>query len=116
MDASSAAQDRSGWVPEGTEPVVDLSPPGLRPGGAPGPPAGEEAEPVLERLGLDQLRALRRETLEQEADLSYLRRLLQGRMDILRAELDRRPGTALRTAAGVTGRRAAPCWTGCRPS
>ncbi|MBD0692380.1 ABC transporter substrate-binding protein [Streptomyces sp. CBMA123] len=46
----------------------------------------------MEHLGLDQLRILRRETLEQEADLSYLRRLLHGRMDILRAELDRRPG------------------------
>jgi hypothetical protein len=36
------------------------------------------------------LRTLRRDALEQEADLSYLRRLLQGRVDILRAELDRR--------------------------
>ncbi|MEV4616220.1 ABC transporter substrate-binding protein [Kitasatospora sp. NPDC049258] len=42
------------------------------------------------RLGLDELRALRRDAQEQEADLSYLRRLLHGRMDILRAELDRR--------------------------
>ncbi len=41
-------------------------------------------------LGLEQLRLLRRDAHEQEADLSYLRRLLQGRMDILRAELDRR--------------------------
>ncbi|MGF1427829.1 ABC transporter substrate-binding protein [Kitasatospora sp. LaBMicrA B282] len=41
-------------------------------------------------LGLEELRTLRREALAQEADLSYLRRLLQGRVDILRAELDRR--------------------------
>ncbi|GJF28192.1 hypothetical protein KNE206_08920 [Kitasatospora sp. NE20-6] len=41
-------------------------------------------------LGLDQLRTLWRNAQEQEADLSYLRRLLQGRMDILRAELARR--------------------------
>jgi hypothetical protein len=41
-------------------------------------------------LGLAELRTLRRDALEQEADLSYLRRLLQGRVDILRAELDRR--------------------------
>ncbi|MFD9128341.1 ABC transporter substrate-binding protein [Kitasatospora sp. NPDC059571] len=41
-------------------------------------------------LGLSQLRTLWRNAQEQEADLSYLRRLLQGRMDILRAELDRR--------------------------
>ncbi|MFE2109349.1 ABC transporter substrate-binding protein [Kitasatospora sp. NPDC059463] len=71
MDAISTAQDRHGRLPEG-------------PGAGP--------EPDLGRLGLDQLRTLRRETLEQEADLSYLRRLLHGRMDILLAELDRRPG------------------------
>jgi len=41
-------------------------------------------------LGLEQVRLLRRDAQEQEADLSYLRRLLHGRMDILRAELDRR--------------------------
>ncbi|MFJ6135844.1 ABC transporter substrate-binding protein [Kitasatospora sp. NPDC092286] len=81
MDASSAAQQRSGRVPEGPEPA---------------------AAPDLERLGLDRLRTLRRETLEQEADLSYLRRLLHGRMDILRAELDRRPddGPVREPAAG----------------
>ncbi|MER5637412.1 ABC transporter substrate-binding protein [Kitasatospora sp. NPDC002227] len=44
------------------------------------------------RLELEELRLLRRDALEQEADLSYLRRLLQGRTDILRAELDRRQG------------------------
>lgn len=44
----------------------------------------------LAGLGLEELRILRRDTEEQEADLSYLRRLLHGRMDILRAELDRR--------------------------
>ncbi|MEV7602471.1 ABC transporter substrate-binding protein [Kitasatospora sp. NPDC089797] len=75
MDASSATWSPSGRVAQ-----------------APGAPVGPDGEPDLERLGLDQLRILRRETLEQEADLSYLRRLLHGRMDILRAELDRRPG------------------------
>jgi hypothetical protein len=44
----------------------------------------------LAGLGLGELRTLRTDALEQEADLSYLRRLLQGRVDILRAELDRR--------------------------
>ncbi|MEZ0094600.1 aerial mycelium formation protein [Streptacidiphilus sp. EB129] len=43
-------------------------------------------------LGLDELRTLRRQAQEDEADLSYLRRLLQGRVDILRAELTRRSG------------------------
>ncbi|MFF2074877.1 ABC transporter substrate-binding protein [Kitasatospora sp. NPDC058162] len=78
MDASSAAWSRSGPVAQATG---DRSRTAVRDG-----------EPDLEALGLDQLRILRRETLEQEADLSYLRRLLHGRMDILRAELDRRPG------------------------
>ncbi|WP_327679759.1 RsiG family protein [Kitasatospora sp. NBC_00458] len=73
MDVSSTAQDRYGRAPGD---------------------AGPGPEEDLERLGLDQLRILRRETLEQEADLSYLRRLLHGRMDILLAELDRRPGGA----------------------
>ncbi|MQS12882.1 ABC transporter substrate-binding protein [Streptomyces kaniharaensis] len=63
----------------------------------------DQEEPDLERLGLDQLRILRRETLEQEADLSYLRRLLHGRMDILRAELDRRPGGPARPAGTADG-------------
>ncbi|MFF3008252.1 ABC transporter substrate-binding protein [Kitasatospora sp. NPDC057940] len=87
MDASSAAWDRSGHVAEvaGGAGALDTA-----------------IEPDLERLGLDQLRILRRETLEQEADLSYLRRLLHGRMDILRAELDRRPGGPVR-AAGPPG-------------
>ncbi|MET9401890.1 ABC transporter substrate-binding protein [Kitasatospora sp. NPDC002965] len=78
MDASSTAQDRYGRVPEDPEP-----------GPAPG-----TGTPGLGQLGLEELRILRRETLEQEADLSYLRRLLHGRMDILLAELDRRPGGA----------------------
>ncbi|MFE4518786.1 ABC transporter substrate-binding protein [Kitasatospora sp. NPDC056783] len=90
MDASSAARDRSG-------PVVRAL------GGPYGRAPGAQDEPDLERLGLDQLRVLRRETLEQEADLSYLRRLLHGRMDILRAELDRRPGVGPVRPAGPSG-------------
>jgi len=43
-------------------------------------------------LELDDLRARRREAEQEEADLSYVRRMLQGRMDILRAELARRAG------------------------
>ncbi|MFD5034447.1 ABC transporter substrate-binding protein [Streptomyces sp. NPDC058220] len=41
-------------------------------------------------LELPELRTLRRDSQRDEADLSYLRRLLQGRIDILRAELARR--------------------------
>lgn len=47
-------------------------------------PGGEHA------LRLPELRTLRRDATRDEADLSYLRRLLQGRIDILRAELARR--------------------------
>ncbi|MET9181717.1 ABC transporter substrate-binding protein [Kitasatospora aureofaciens] len=91
MDASGAAWNRSGQVAQAP--------------GAPSWAAGPDGEPDLERLDLEQLRILRRETMEQEADLSYLRRLLHGRMDILRAELDRRPGggTAHRARSGGCG-------------
>lgn len=46
----------------------------------------------LAGLDLDELRRRRREAEQEEADLSYVRRMLQGRMDILRAELARRSG------------------------
>ncbi|MGI5455944.1 aerial mycelium formation protein [Streptomyces sp. CA-249302] len=44
----------------------------------------------LTLLSLSELRTLRRDAQRDEADLSYVRRLLQGRIDILRAELARR--------------------------
>lgn len=46
----------------------------------------------LSELPLAEVRALRVEAEQEEADLSYLRRLLQGRVDIIRAELARRRG------------------------
>ncbi|WP_338697968.1 ABC transporter substrate-binding protein [Streptomyces sp. Q6] len=46
--------------------------------------------PELSDLRLPELRTLRRDSQQDEADLSYVRRLLQGRIDILRAELARR--------------------------
>lgn len=62
--------------------------------GAPGPcePSPPEGLPAPGggRSRLIELRALRRELQQQEADLSYVRRLLQGRIDILEAELTRR--------------------------
>lgn len=59
------------------------------------PPAQRTAESQepgcpTSALGLPELRALRRDAQRDEADLSYVRRLLQGRIDILRAELARR--------------------------
>lgn len=57
----------------------------------------EDRQPDLDALQLPQLRLLRRSAQREEADLSYVRRLLQGRIDILRAELTRRtaPTSAL---------------------
>ncbi|MFG2633988.1 aerial mycelium formation protein [Streptomyces sp. NPDC048362] len=52
-----------------------------------------EHDPAL--LSLPELRALRRDAQRDEADLSYVRRLLQGRIDILRAELGRRGRAAV---------------------
>ena len=54
----------------------------------------------VERLGLPELRARREEAEAEEADVSYLRRLLQGRLDILRGS----------TGAGSSG------WCRTRPS
>jgi hypothetical protein len=53
------------------------------------------AEGFLDRLhevSLDELRTMRDEAEQEETDLSYLRRLLQGRLDIMRAEQKRREG------------------------
>ena len=46
----------------------------------------------LGQISLDELRERRKEAEQEETDLSYMRRLLQGRLDILRAELARRAG------------------------
>ncbi|MFE4628985.1 RsiG family protein [Streptomyces mirabilis] len=62
----------------------------------PDPPA-----PELPLLRLPELRTLRRDAQRDEADLSYVRRLLQGRIDILRAELARRGG--LRAPSAMSG-------------
>jgi hypothetical protein len=57
-----------------------------------------EPDPGLTVLSLPELRALRRQAQRDEADLSYVRRLLQGRIDILRAELARRGPESVRDA------------------
>ena len=46
----------------------------------------------LSGLTLAEVRELRDDAEQEEADLSYLRRLLQGRVDIIKAELARRRG------------------------
>lgn len=46
----------------------------------------------LPELPMAQVREKRRDAEQEEADLSYVRRMLQGRMDLLRSELLRRAG------------------------
>lgn len=46
----------------------------------------------LEALDLGEVRSRRAEADQEEVDLSYARRLMQGRIDILKAERDRRAG------------------------
>ncbi|MCI0689670.1 MAG: hypothetical protein L0Y54_20905 [Sporichthyaceae bacterium] len=41
-------------------------------------------------LPIEEVRALRSDAEQEETDLSYLRRMLQGRIDVLRAELSNR--------------------------
>ncbi|GGY78198.1 RsiG family protein [Streptomyces omiyaensis] len=92
MSASS-----TGPTPSGPVPLIRAA--GAVPGGPVArPPAQRTAEPgpsgrpgpELGGLRLSELRALRRDAQSDEADLSYVRRMLQGRIDILRAELARR--------------------------
>ena len=48
----------------------------------------------LQQAPLADVRSLRDEAEQEEVDLSYIRRLIQGRMDIVRAELNHREGGA----------------------
>ncbi len=85
------ASTRSGGLEAPRPPVQRTDSPAL----PQGPP-----EHDLTALSLPELRTLRRDAQGEEADLSYVRRLLQGRIDILRAELARRgPATVVTTAA-----------------
>ncbi|WP_243761147.1 ABC transporter substrate-binding protein [Streptomyces sp. YIM 98790] len=69
-------------VPAARGPVAASLPPPAAPDGAPERPVRE--------LRLPELRELRRRALREESDLSFIRRLLQGRIDILQAELRHR--------------------------
>ncbi|WP_418957830.1 ABC transporter substrate-binding protein [Streptomyces tritici] len=84
MSAPGAGQTPAGIRPAGGGTAVR---PPMQRSGEPGPAA---ARPDLATLRLPELRALRRDAQGDEADLSYVRRMLQGRIDILRAELARR--------------------------
>jgi hypothetical protein len=63
----------------------------------------------LGALPLRELRGRRADALAEEADLSYLRRMLHGRIDIIAAELDRRRcGDTSPLLAGLTAILADP--------
>jgi hypothetical protein len=48
----------------------------------------------LRTAELAEVRELRGEAEQEEVDLSYIRRMVQGRLDVIRAELNRREGGA----------------------
>jgi hypothetical protein len=48
----------------------------------------------LRTATLAEVRELRGEAEQEEVDLSYIRRMVQGRLDVIRAELNRREGGA----------------------
>lgn len=61
----------------------------------------------LASASLDDVRALRQDAEQEEVDLSYIRRMVQGRIDIVRAELSRRgdgpSGKVVDQLAGILG-------------
>lgn len=77
-------------------------PPGAGAGAGAGPACGAASgaaaetggrsarEPDLTSLALNEVRELRRAAVREEGDIGYVRRLLQGRIDILQAEGRRR--------------------------
>ena len=54
-----------------------------------------EGEPDLTDLSEEKLRLRLKALSDEERDVSYRRRVLQGRIDLIRAELVRRGGVAL---------------------
>ena len=72
-----------------------------------------EEAPDLTSLSEEELRARLEELSEEEQALSYRRRVLQGRIDLMRAELVRRGGVTLSAeelARVLLGRGS---WPGC---
>ncbi len=71
--------------------MTSVSPDPVRAGGA---AVDELLDPGLldgvEQRSMSEVRALRRRAEQEEVNLSYTRRLLQGRLDIVRRELQRR--------------------------
>ena len=57
----------------------------------------------VEQRPMDEVRGLRDEAAQEETDLSYLRRLLHARIDIVRFEQERRAGAPAGDGAGADG-------------
>ncbi|MEU6221238.1 AmfC protein [Streptomyces sp. NPDC047022] len=89
MSTASAGQRPGAPVPTRAGSSGECRAPVQRTGS---PSLGDLPEYDLSALLLTELRALSRDAQRDEADLSYVRRLIQGRIDILRAELARRGG------------------------
>ena len=71
----------------------------------------------MESKSLDDIRSMRAECQEAEVALSYLRRLAQGRLDIVQAYLVRPAGSVDDAGALPPSPRISPRWSrGCRPS
>jgi len=47
----------------------------------------------IREASMEDVRELRHEAEQEEVDLSYIRRMVQGRIDVIRAELNRREGS-----------------------
>jgi hypothetical protein len=54
-----------------------------------------QEEPDLTSMSEEDLRAQLKELAEEEREISYRRRVIQGRIDLIRVELVRRGGVAL---------------------
>lgn len=67
-------------------------------------------------LSLDDLRSRRKEAEKEEQELSYVRRLLHGRIDIMKAEMRRRAGGGEELIASLNQILADAPSTGTRPS
>ena len=81
--------------------------------GEPGGGYEWEEAPDLTSLSEEELRARLEELSEEERAVSYRRRVLQGRIDLMRAELTRRGGVTLSAeelARVLLGRGS---WPGC---
>ena len=62
----------------------------------------------LDSLTLQELRERRHDAEQEDADLSYIRRLLQGRLDIIRAEMRPAGAPPVTTGSSTTSPTCSP--------